>query len=62
MQHVKPLHEAILNGDVKTARTITEQVINAGKDEGRLITLAHRYLRLDLYTGIANHVNDPYSP
>jgi len=37
MQHLKPLHEAILNGDVKTARTLTEQAINAGIDPSKLI-------------------------
>ena len=37
MQHLKPLYEAILNGDVKTARALTEQAINAGIDPAKLI-------------------------
>jgi len=37
MQDLKPLHDAILNGDAKTARTTTEQAIAAGVDPVKLV-------------------------
>jgi corrinoid protein of di/trimethylamine methyltransferase len=37
MQDLKPLHDAILNGDAKTARTTTEQALAAGVDPVKLV-------------------------
>jgi len=37
MQDLKPLHDAILNGDAKTARTTSEQAIAAGVDPVKLV-------------------------
>jgi corrinoid protein of di/trimethylamine methyltransferase len=41
MQDLKPLFEAILNGDAKTARTTTEQALAAGTDP---VTLVQEYM------------------
>jgi 5-methyltetrahydrofolate--homocysteine methyltransferase len=37
MQDLKPLHEAILKGDAKTAKTTTEQALAAGVDPMKLV-------------------------
>ncbi|MGP8020597.1 MAG: corrinoid protein [Limisphaerales bacterium] len=37
MQDLKPLHEAILNGDVKTAKSVSEQAIKDGVDPLKLV-------------------------
>jgi len=37
MQDLKPLHDAILKGDAKTARTTTEQALAAGVDPMKLV-------------------------
>ena len=37
MQDLKPLHDAILKGDAKTAKTTTEQAIAAGVEPLKLV-------------------------
>lgn len=37
MQDFKPLHDAVLNGDVKTAKSVTEQAIKDGVEPMKLI-------------------------
>jgi corrinoid protein of di/trimethylamine methyltransferase len=37
MQDLKPLHEAVLNGDTKTARAITESALAAGVEPLKLV-------------------------
>jgi 5-methyltetrahydrofolate--homocysteine methyltransferase len=37
MQDLKPLHDAVLNGDVKTAKSVTEQAIQDGIEPLKLI-------------------------
>ena len=37
MQDLKPLHEAVLNGDAKTARAITESALAAGVEPLKLV-------------------------
>jgi 5-methyltetrahydrofolate--homocysteine methyltransferase len=37
MQDLKPLHEAILKGDAKTSKTVTEQALAAGVDPLKLV-------------------------
>jgi len=37
MQDLKPLHKAVLEGDVKTAKSVTEQAIKNGVDPMKLI-------------------------
>ena len=37
MQDLKPLHDAILKGDAKTAKTVTEQAIAAGVEPLKLV-------------------------
>jgi corrinoid protein of di/trimethylamine methyltransferase len=41
MQDLKPLHEAVLNGDAKTARAITETALAAGVEPLKLV---HEYM------------------
>jgi corrinoid protein of di/trimethylamine methyltransferase len=38
MQDLKQLYEAVLNGDAKTARTVTEEALAAGTDPLKLVT------------------------
>ena len=37
MQDLKPLYDAILNGDAKSAKTVTEQALSAGVDPLKLV-------------------------
>ncbi len=37
MQDLKLLHEAVLNGDAKTAKTVTESALAAGVDPMKLV-------------------------
>jgi 5-methyltetrahydrofolate--homocysteine methyltransferase len=37
MQDLKPLYDAILNGDAKSAKTVTEQALTAGVDPMKLV-------------------------
>jgi 5-methyltetrahydrofolate--homocysteine methyltransferase len=41
MQDLKPLYDAILTGDAKTAKSTTEQALAAGMDPGKLV---HDYM------------------
>src|SRR5512138_3052665 len=38
MQDLKKLYDAVLNGDAKTARAVTEEAIAAGTDPMKLVT------------------------
>jgi len=37
MQDLKPLYDAVLNGDAKSAKTVTEQALSAGIDPMKLV-------------------------